>query len=383
MKLASKTQKILIFIDWFLPAYKAGGPIRSIKNLVETLHKEFNFYIITSNKDIGSDDFLNVKNNVWLDKEEIKVIYLSKQNQTSKFYRILIKEISPNVIYLNSLFSLKFTLLPLWIFKKTEIKIILAPRGMLGRESLAIKKTKKRLFLNLSKIIKLHKNILWHASSKIEDQEIKQNFGNNISSSIIPNLAPKSSYINNKTILKEKGSLKIISICRISRIKNIDFLLNVISQIKANISLSLVGPIEDNDYWNECINIISKMPNNCKVNHLRDLDFNEINDEISKHHLFISTSKNENYGHSIVEALSMSCPVLISKNTPWKNLEQYNAGNELSLDKNIFIKYINIFTELSEDELNKYRNGAKIYYNKFINLEINKTKYLKLFSCEN
>lgn len=383
MKLASKKQKILIFIDWFLPAYKAGGPIRSIKNLVETLHKEFDFYIITSNKDIASDSFLNVKYNVWIDKEEIKVIYLSKQNQTSKFYRILIKEISPNIIYLNSLFSLKFTLLPLWICKKTEIKIILAPRGMLGKESLSIKRTKKRLFINLSKIIQLHKSILWHASSKIEDQEIKQNFGNNISSYIIPNLAPKLSYINNKTISKEKGSLKIISICRISRIKNIDFLLNVISQIEANISLSLVGPIEDQVYWDECKHIISKMPNNCKVKHIKDLDFDKINYEISKHHLFISTSKNENYGHSIVEALSMSCPVLISKNTPWKNLEQYNAGNELSLDQNIFIKYINIFTEFSEDELNKYRNGAKNYYNKFINLEINKTKYLKLFSCEN
>ena len=383
MKLAFKKQKIVIFIDWFLPAYKAGGPIRSIKNLVETLHKEFDYYLITSNTDIGNDDFLNVKSDVWIDKEKIKIIYLSKNKQTAKFYRILIKEISPNIIYINSLFSLKFSILPLWIFKKTEIKIILAPRGMLGNRSLEIKKTKKRIFLSLAKLIKLHEDILWHASSKIEDNEIRQNFGQHISSSIIPNLAPISSGIYDKTILKEKGNLKIISICRISKIKNIDFLLTIISKIEANISLSLVGPIEDNDYWNKCKKIINKMPNNCNVKHIEDLDFDEINNEILKHHLFISTSKNENYGHSIVEALSMSCPVLISENTPWKNLEQYNAGNELPLDENLFIKYINLFTDLSEGELNKYRNGAKSYYNKFINIEINKTKYLKLFSCEN
>ena len=48
-----KKIRILIFIDWFLPAYKAGGPIRSIANLVDNLHADFDFYIVTGDRDLG------------------------------------------------------------------------------------------------------------------------------------------------------------------------------------------------------------------------------------------------------------------------------------------------------------------------------------------
>ena len=38
---------VLITIDWFDPAYKAGGPISSIVNLINHLHKDFDFYVFT------------------------------------------------------------------------------------------------------------------------------------------------------------------------------------------------------------------------------------------------------------------------------------------------------------------------------------------------
>lgn len=42
---------ILIFIDWYKPGYKAGGPIRSVSNMVDALKDDFQFYIITRNTD--------------------------------------------------------------------------------------------------------------------------------------------------------------------------------------------------------------------------------------------------------------------------------------------------------------------------------------------
>ena len=38
--------KILVFIDWYKPAYKAGGPISSVYNLTELLGDEIQFYIV-------------------------------------------------------------------------------------------------------------------------------------------------------------------------------------------------------------------------------------------------------------------------------------------------------------------------------------------------
>ena len=42
---------ILCFVDYYLPGYKAGGPIQSIANLVENLGDEFEFYIICNDRD--------------------------------------------------------------------------------------------------------------------------------------------------------------------------------------------------------------------------------------------------------------------------------------------------------------------------------------------
>ena len=66
-----------------------------------------------------------------------------------------------------------------------------------------------------------------------------------------------------------------------------------------------------------------------------------------KSDLFISTSLNENYGHSIVEALSQGCPVLISDKTPWKQLEKFNAGADLPLKLDLFAEKLNYFNSLS------------------------------------
>ena len=50
MEIVTK-KKILVFIDWFLPGYRAGGPIRSCANMIEHLKDEFDFSVITRNSD--------------------------------------------------------------------------------------------------------------------------------------------------------------------------------------------------------------------------------------------------------------------------------------------------------------------------------------------
>ena len=149
-----KNIKILIFIDWFYPAYKAGGPIRSVSNIIKQYSNDFKFFIITSDRDKGDQKaFENVRLNTWIKTHETyEVIYLSPDKQRIKNYLNLINEINPDKLYLNSLFSLKFTLYPILANRnfKNKIKVILAPRGMLGEGALNIKKVKKHTFLKLT-----------------------------------------------------------------------------------------------------------------------------------------------------------------------------------------------------------------------------------------
>ena len=140
---------ILIFIDWFTPAYKAGGPIKSISNFVNHLSNDFNLFIVTSDRDLGDNHpFSNVKFNHWIQNDEYSIIYLSKECQKATFYHYILKKIKPDSIYLNSLFSYRFSILPLFCFRNIEKPIFLSPRGMLGPESLRVKSLKKKFYLN-------------------------------------------------------------------------------------------------------------------------------------------------------------------------------------------------------------------------------------------
>ena len=48
-------KKILIIMGRYLPGYKDGGPVRSIKNLVDRLGEEYDFRILTADRDHGDD----------------------------------------------------------------------------------------------------------------------------------------------------------------------------------------------------------------------------------------------------------------------------------------------------------------------------------------
>jgi len=54
--------KILIAIDWYRPAHKAGGPITSIENLVDLLGDEphLEFYVVCGVFDYGEQQPLDV-----------------------------------------------------------------------------------------------------------------------------------------------------------------------------------------------------------------------------------------------------------------------------------------------------------------------------------
>ena len=242
-------KNILIFTDWYLPAYKAGGPVKSIAALVFYLKDEFNFYIITSNRDVFAvKPHKNIKSNTWqtlINGEQ--VYYFSDEIFSFKNLLALLKEITCDAVYLNSFFSKRFTIYPLLQKKLNNIKvpILLAPRGMLGSGALNLKSKKKNAFISLAKAAGLYKNIIWHATSLQEENEIKHIFGNavpikNISNLILPPADSRNDYS------KEINQVKICFVSRIAKKKNLLFALQVLQTItKGNIIFDIYGPAED------------------------------------------------------------------------------------------------------------------------------------------
>ena len=370
-------KKILIFIDWFTPAVKAGGPISSVENMVNSLAEEFKFYIITGSKDLNSDQNLEgLVLNKWQKVGSANVIYLEKSHNKTKILKSLVAEINPFKIYLNGIFSFKFSILPCWLFK-TKYNIIIAPRGMLGTGALAIKPYRKFFFLQLMKILSIYKDIHWNLSNDQELEDLTSVISKNITYSVLPNVTKKIEFQERK---KRSKILNLISICRVNKIKNIEFFLKVLSDIKFECYYTVIGYVEDSHYYNSLLKISESLPSNITVEFMGQQNFSKITDYLKSSHVFISTSNNENFGHSIVESLATGLPVLISENCPWNNLEKYNAGFRLPLTHSYFNEKLIYFNEMSPRSYREFNTGSRNYYDKFVNPSIFNKGYIKMFS---
>ncbi len=378
----SVKKTIVILCDWFLPGYLAGGPIQSIATLTQQLSNDIDFKIITTDRDFKSNKpYDKVKVNEWTQYEGRTVFYISPENMNADYVLKLIQSTNHDAIYLNSLFSKLFAVSPLkWKQQgKLNSKIILAPRGMLGDGALAIKAFKKQLFLIYAKVFGLFKDIVWQSTSAQETSEIKKRIGSNsriVEVSNLPNTADEI-----KAIAKKAGELKLCFISRVSEKKNLNFAIEVLKLIpQTEIIFDVYGPIEDELYWNTCQENAKGLSQTIKFQYKGILEPSEIGKTISQYHALFLPTQNENYGHIIVETLQHARLVLLSDQTPWRNLKEEHVGFDIALvDKIKFGDAINILLNLSQSEFDAMSKTCISYINHQLNIEKIKTQYLELF----
>lgn len=365
---------ILIFIDWFLPGFKAGGPIKSVSNIVNTLNKDFNFFIITSDRDIDDEDpYTSVDFNNWIQKDNYQVAYLTKEKRKAFIIQALQQQ-DFDCYYFNSLYSKTFTLNPFQLITKykSNPKIIIAPRGMLGKGALKLKPLKKKIFLTVTKAIGFFKHVSWHATDEEEAKDIKLAFGEKTTIFTTPNISVLN--IQKTFISKNENELNLVFFSRISPKKNLLFALEILKYFtNEQISLSIYGSIEDEIYWNKCDDLIKQT--NLKAFYKGALYPNDVQSELSKYHFLFFPTLHENYGHVIVEALSAGCGLILSSNTPWKNLRKHKIGWEIDLNKkDEFVNIVKECLKMNQENYNDYRETCY----QFIEKEVSKHNAIEL-----
>jgi glycosyltransferase involved in cell wall biosynthesis len=331
--------KILIFCDYYLPGYKSGGGMRTIVNMVERLHSEFNFLVVTRDHD-GCDDlesYKTVKINDWNELGNAKVFFLPKNRVKISVVKELINEVKPSAIYLNSYFStLAIFVLTLKKMRRIpKINIILAPCGELTEGSLCFKRSKKKVFGALARFFGLYSKLVWKASSEQEVLEIEKAKGKGGKILVAPDLSSKSILPNYKQENKRKkkaGEVRLVFMSRVLAIKNLKWFLELISQAKDNIEFDIIGPSEDANYWEKCCTLINLFPDNIKCSYLGSIPNNIVTEKLVDYDFFVLPTLGENFGHVVLEALSAGCPVIISDRTPWLNLPDKNIGWDIPLE---------------------------------------------------
>ncbi|WP_224994871.1 glycosyltransferase family 4 protein [Cesiribacter sp. SM1] len=329
-------KKILVFIDWYEPGYRAGGPIRSIKNLVDYFKGEACFYIITRNIDYQSTvPYNSVISDAWNQVEpNVSVYYCSQQHLGKRTFKRLFDEQEWDIIYINGIYSWFFSLLPLWLLRGTNSRIVVAPRGMLAAGALGVKSLKKNVFLWLARKNGFFRDAVFHATHAGEADEIKRHLNQEASIVVAPNLAAQAKELNWQPRVKQKGVLRMVSIARISPEKNTKYGLEILKSLASDLQVEyhLYGPINDQQYWQECQEVISKLPPHASVEYKGSLANDHVASTLKDYHVLCLPSRGENFGHVILEALTAAIPVLISDRTPWRGLIQKQAGWDLPLE---------------------------------------------------
>lgn len=372
--------KIVVLTDWYLPGTKAGGPVRSIYSLLSLLKAEFDFYIITTNKDLGvNTPYKNITPNSWLTKESINYFYFDEKISSSEITK-LINSLNSDLIYVNSFWSKYFSVTIVKNAKSLNAPILLAPRGMLSHGAMQIKKLKKQIYLALAKSLGWYKTVSFHVTNEVEKQDLLKQFPK-ANLQLIQNISVASKFLGTK--IKIKNELNLFYLSRIAEVKNLHFALECLKEIPSNykINYTIFGNKEDIAYWNQCQEIIKTLPSNVNVIYNGELEFTQVQQTLIKFHALFLPTLNENFGHSIVESLCAGCPVIISNQTPWNDCETYKAGVALPLNKkNNFVLAIEKLAKLNAEEFNVYITGAVNYVNLKIDLSKNIELYKSMFT---
>jgi glycosyltransferase involved in cell wall biosynthesis len=371
MKWMSK-KKILIFIDWYLPGFKAGGPIQSCANLIEHLSDEFDFYVVTRDSDYTSATaYPDIKANEWLQRPDGSQVYYFSQNQlTRKNIRTLIANTAYDIVYLNGIYSVYFTLYPLiYLRKKRDKLVVLAVRGMLAKSAIRVKKTKKTFFLRAVKILQLFNRVLFHATNEREKEDIERQFGDKARVCIAGNLASKNVLSANPSRIKESGSLTLVNIARISPEKNLLYALQILRKLEGmHIDFHIYGPVYDETYWAVCKQVISQMPPGIIVAYKGSLESAQVPAALGKYQFLFMPTAGENFGHVILQALGSGCPLLISDRTPWRNLQLKRCGWDIALEKeDHFVSAIRDCVAFNQAEFNLLSQNAFAFAKQYQN----------------
>ncbi len=371
---------LLIFYDYFTPAYKAGGPVRSLENLIQLINDVFHTYVITSNQD-HDGEHLAVTSDEWIKQTEaISIIYLSKGNR--EIYKLgqITSEISFDCIYINGIFSPFTTVNPLRLARRYKVPVLIAPRGMFQQGALSIKPLKKKLYLYLLKAFLLRGNqVSWHATDEQEAKDILKVVGNKASVRVLGNIPSFNPTVEQSE--KPLDRIKLVTISLVAPKKNHGFFLNILKEVITDqrIEYDIYGPVRDEQYFITLQDIVKKLPANIKVRFLPPVLPREVNKVLANYCYFILPTLGENFGHAIFEAFNVGLPVLISDQTPWKNLEEKTAGWDLPLNERAWLYTMDQLLSSNEEKYKSFKRGARkvaVDYMEQVDL---KKEYLEMF----
>ncbi len=341
--------KKILLIGPFPPLFSYGGPTRSIYGIYNSLNNSgYDCQVLSPKKNFDGSDNIDTNNKKDIIYTENIFLYILKNYHTY------------DIIWFNSFFEVKIFFL-FFLKKLSNFKLIISPRGQLAKK--AISTSNMFLKFQFIKLVRIFKNdIVFHSTESNESKDIKYNFGTNK----IFQISNIFSLIFCENSCYEK---KYVFYSRIHKKKGLLILLKNIHHYNEEVHLDIYGFIEDKVYWKECYKIIRKLKN---VKYMGTIDDGDISILKNKYSFFILPTLNENFGHVIVELLSIGLIPMISKGTtPFDSIIGDKIKLNFSLNKSDELSNKIVQSKnLSNSEMKEMKIKVKIIYSTLDEMQV-------------
>ena len=326
-------RRVLVICQYYLPGFGGGGGMWTIRNLIERFSDRFEFFVLTTDRDGPSKPLPDsVVRDSWTTLGPARVYYAANGFVSTRTLHTVIEESYPDAIYLNSVFA-SLTRKCLGARRRRAVRSVptlLSPCGELSAGALSHKKGKKRSYLAMARLLGLFEDIVWRATTEAEVPEIENAIGREVDIQVAPDLPPASilpDFAFGEKPPKTAGQVDLIFASRIAPKKNLQFLLEQLGRITLNgLTLTIVGQVEDIEYWRACKNQIESLSGRIDVRILGGVSNDELLGLMKRSHFFVLPTLNENFGYVFLEALAAGCPLIISDNTIWSDVADRDAG---------------------------------------------------------
>lgn len=225
-----------------------------------------------------------------------------------------------NVVHLHAVYSAP-TIPTLAVARLFRKPVVWEPHGSLmlwpGRSRPQI----KHIWEKVCKRVNGRTNITFQASSEQELLACRQAFPEIPVQLVIHGVDIPDAPIRTP----RNGTLRILHIGRHHPIKAIEHLIKACHSLtEVQWSLTLAGAGDDN-YTDSLRQLVTKLRLERQVDFVGFVDGNK-SEVFSRSDIMVLPSHSENFGKVVAEALAHEVPVIASRGTPWKRLEEKGCG---------------------------------------------------------
>lgn len=238
-------------------------------------------------------------------------------------------ETAPCVVHLHGLWMYPSKAVADWSIK-TGAPFLFSVHGMLSPVALAFSGFKKQLARRLFADRIFARAAAFQATSDAEFDDIRR-FGIKAPVSIVPHGVDLAEVPAKATRSGSKKS--VLSLGRLHPIKGLDLLVEAWARLEPDFpdwELNIVGPAHDG--YDVTLRDKAARLDLKSVRVLGSIYGEEKLSLMAEASIFALPSRNENFALTVCESLMMQTPVVASRGTPWRGLEEHGCGRWVSPD---------------------------------------------------